>query len=244
LREHLLQQAGCLRLSDRDRVLVETVVDAVDGSGYLAQPLDELTVLCRLDPPVEDDELRIALCHVQAFDPPGVGARSVAECLVLQLRALDPDAHPACELARRIVEHHLELLAAHDFQRLRRELGCDAQALQAATVLLRGLEPRPGADHAADDTQYVVADVIVHRVEGVWTASINPDARRMMPAKPTTTGSAPPDAKPARHNSNATTSPSADMKCQANRRTARARGFCVIGASTARIGRISRRSPK
>ncbi|MFZ4759463.1 MAG: RNA polymerase factor sigma-54, partial [Burkholderiaceae bacterium] len=71
--------------------------------------------------------------------------------------------------------HHLELLAAHDFQRLRRELGCDAQALQAATVLLRGLEPRPGADHAADDTQYVVADVIVHRVEGVWTASINPE---------------------------------------------------------------------
>lgn len=175
LREHLLQQAGCLRLSDRDRVLVETVIDAVDGSGYLAQPLDELPALCPLDPPVEDDELRIALCHVQAFDPSGVAARTVAECLLLQLRALDPGAHPARELARRIVEHHLELLAAHDFQRLRRELGCDAQALQAATVLLRGLEPRPGADHAADDTQYVVADVIVHRVEGAWTASINPE---------------------------------------------------------------------
>ena len=175
LREHLLRQAGCLRLSDRDRVLVQAVIDAVDGSGYLDAPLEDLGTPCPLDPPAEADELRIALRHVQSFDPPGVAARTVAECLMLQLRSLDTGTHPARDLAQHIVEHHLDLLASHDFQRLQRDLGCDANALQAATLLLRGLTPRPGADHAVEDTQYVVADVIVQSVKGSWTASINPE---------------------------------------------------------------------
>jgi RNA polymerase sigma-54 factor len=175
LREHLLHQAGCLRLSERDRVLVQTVIDAVDGSGYLTQPLGELRALCPLDPPPEEDELLVALRHVQALDPAGVAARSVAECLRLQLLALDGDAHPARALALRIVDHHLDLLAAHDFQRLQRELGCEEPALQSATVLLRGLTPRPGAGYGTDETQFVVADVIVQQQKGRWLASINPE---------------------------------------------------------------------
>jgi RNA polymerase sigma-54 factor len=175
LREHLLRQAGCLRLSDRDRVLVQAVVEAVDASGYLTQPLGELCALCPVDPPAEEDELLVALRHVQALDPAGVAARSVAECLRLQLLALDAAEHPARELALRVVDRHLDLLAAHDFQRLQRELGCEEAALQAATVLLRGLTPRPGAGFGADETQFVVADVIVQQHKGRWTAAINPE---------------------------------------------------------------------
>ena len=175
LREHLLQQAGCLRLSDRDAVLVQAVIEAIDGSGYLTQPLDELTTLCPLDPPADPDELRIALRHVQALAPAGVAARTVAECLKLQLLALGVGDHPARRLAIRIVDHHLELLAAHDFQRLQRELGCEACDLQSATVLLRGLTPRPGAGFGADETQFVVADVIVQQHKGKWVAAINPE---------------------------------------------------------------------
>jgi RNA polymerase sigma-54 factor len=175
LREHLLQQAGCLRLSERDRALVQTVIEAVDPSGYLTQPLEELAAMCAEAFQADADELQVALRHVQAFDPPGVAARSVAECLRLQLRALDPDEHPARTLAIRIVDHHLGLLAAHDFQRLQRELGCEEGELQSATVLLRGLTPRPGAGFGADDTQFVVADVIVQPVKGKWIVSINPE---------------------------------------------------------------------
>jgi RNA polymerase sigma-54 factor len=175
LREHLLQQAGCLRLSDRDAVLVQAVIEAIDGSGYLTQPLDELTTLCPLDPPADPDELRIALRHVQALAPAGVAARTVAECLKLQLLALGVGDHPARRLAIRIVDHHLELLAAHDFQRLQRELGCEECDLQSATVLLRGLTPRPGAGFGADETQFVVADVIVQQHKGKWVAAINPE---------------------------------------------------------------------
>ena len=175
LREHLLQQAGCLRLSDRDRVLVQVVIDAVESSGYLTQPLDELAPLCPVDPAPDPEELQIALRHVQALDPPGVAARNVAECLRLQLLALDPGEHPARGLALRIVDGHLDLLAAHDFQRLQRALGCEEAALQAATVLLRGLTPRPGAGFGADETQFVIADVIVQKTKGRWVASINPE---------------------------------------------------------------------
>jgi len=176
LREHLLQQAGCLRLSERDQVLVQTVIEALDTSGYLTQPLEDLCLYCPLEPAPDTDELMVALRHVQALDPAGVGARSVAECLTLQLRALDGTAgNGARLLAMRIVDRHLDLLAAHDFQRLQRELGCEESALQAATVLLRGLSPRPGAGFGVDDTQFVVADVIVQSQKGKWIVSINPE---------------------------------------------------------------------
>jgi RNA polymerase sigma-54 factor len=175
LREHLLRQAGCLRLSDRDLTLVQTVIEALDTSGYLTQSIEELCGLCPQEMATEVDEMQVALRHVQAFDPPGVAARSVAECLRLQLLALDPAEHPARELSMRIVDHHLDLLAAHDFQRLQRELGCEESALQSATVLLRGLTPRPGAGFGTDETQFVVADVIVQQVKGKWMASVNPE---------------------------------------------------------------------
>jgi RNA polymerase sigma-54 factor len=172
LREHLLQQAGCLRLSERDQVLVTAIVEALDASGYLTQPLEELSQL--FDEPPEVEELMVALRHVQSMDPPGVGARSVAECLRLQLEALPPEI-AARETALRIINKHIDLLAAHDFQRLQRELGCEEAELCAATVLLRGLCPRPGAAFGTDETHFVVADVIVQQVKGKWVASINPE---------------------------------------------------------------------
>jgi RNA polymerase sigma-54 factor len=172
LREHLLQQAGCLRLSERDFIMVSAVIEAMDGSGYLTQPIEELVEL--FEEPPEVEELLVALKHVQAMDPPGVGARSVAECLRLQLEAL-PTETKARNLALRIVARHIDLLAAHDFQRLQRELGCEEHELAAATVLLRGLCPRPGATFGADETRFVVADVIVQQVKGKWVASINPE---------------------------------------------------------------------
>lgn len=175
LREHLLQQAGCLRLTERDRLIVDTLIEAIDDSGYLTQSLDEVGSFCPpgIDP--EPDELRVALRQVQSFEPAGVGARSVAECLTLQLQALQTDS-PSRALALEIVKSHLGLLAAHDFQRLQRELGCSDDALNAATVLLRSLNPRPGAEFGPSETEFVVADVIVQPAgRGQWVARINPE---------------------------------------------------------------------
>ncbi len=173
LRAHLLEQAGLLNLSERDATLVQTVIEALDDSGYLTTALEDLQLLFPDADRPSMEEMQIALRHVQCLEPAGVGARSVSECLELQLLAL-PDDEPGRTCALGIVRHHLELVAARDFQRLLKELGCDDDELGRAMVLIRKLTPRPGSGFGADQVQFVVADVIVRKVRGKWTASINP----------------------------------------------------------------------
>jgi len=175
LREHLLQQLSLMALPDRDRSLVALLVDALDDDGYLTQPLEEIAAMLPAELAVDPDELAIALKHLQNLDPTGVGARSPAECLELQLVAA-PESTPALPIALRIVREHLPLLAARDFAKLRKLVGCDEAVLRTAHRLIQSLNPRPGAAHSAIETRYVVADVVVRKVKGVWTASLNPDA--------------------------------------------------------------------
>jgi RNA polymerase sigma-54 factor len=175
LREHLLQQLSLMGLPDRDRVLVALLVDALDEVGYLTQPLEEIAAMLPAELAVEPEELAIALKHLQNLDPTGVGARSPAECLELQLLAL---AEPtlAHAIALKIVREHLPLLAARDFAKLRKLIGCEEVVLRAAHRLIQSLNPRPGAAYSPLEARYVVADVVVRKHKGVWTASLNPDA--------------------------------------------------------------------
>ena len=184
LRDHLLEQLSLTQLSDRDRGLVAFLVEALDDDGYLAQPLDDLLELFPLDDesevPVEElrqallDELGIALRHLQNLDPAGVGARGCKECLQLQLRGME--AGPERSLALVVVEHHLEQLAARDYVRIKKALGCNDDELRAAQDLIRTLNPRPGAAFAALDTRYVVPDVSVRKLRGQWVCTLNGDA--------------------------------------------------------------------
>ncbi|MDR0578604.1 MAG: RNA polymerase factor sigma-54 [Candidatus Accumulibacter sp.] len=174
LRDHLSWQLGLMGLPARDRSLVQCLIDALDDDGYLTQPLGELAESLPPELEIDPDELQIALCHLQNFDPTGVGARSAQECLALQLRAL-----PASEtrtLALRIVNGHLDLLAARDFAKLKKLVECDDEQLRDAQIAIRGLDPRPGARYAALDTRYITPDVVARKVRGQWTVSINSDA--------------------------------------------------------------------
>lgn len=168
LRDFLLRQAGCLRLDARDAMLVRAIIDAIEPTGYLEISLDELAaMLSGPSDKVKTDELAIALRHVQQFDPPGVGARSVQECLSLQIAAL-PASSPGREAAAAIVAEHLETLAARDFRTLADALALDQDTLAAATVLIRRLTPRPGMALAPEAPAYVVPDVRVVRSDGIW----------------------------------------------------------------------------
>jgi RNA polymerase sigma-54 factor len=164
-----------MALPDRDRSLVALLIDALDDDGYLTQPLEEIAGMLPAELAVEADELAIALKHLQNLDPTGVGARSPAECLELQLTAL-AESTPALPIALRIVREHLPLLAARDFAKLKKLVGCDEAVLRVAHRLIQSLNPRPGAAYAPLETRYVVADVVVRKVKSVWTASLNPDA--------------------------------------------------------------------
>jgi RNA polymerase sigma-54 factor len=105
----------------------------------------------------------------------GIGARSLGECLALQLRAL-PEDTPGRADAITVVSDHLETLAARDFTRLRRLLRCDEDHLREVQSLVSRLNPRPGAQHSGAAARFVIPDVLVRRARGVWTASLNPDA--------------------------------------------------------------------
>lgn len=182
LRDHLLTQLGMTHFSDRDRALVGFLIEALDEDGYIGQSLEDLAAVlpegfCEsAEEAVE--ELQIALRHVQNFDPPGIGARSPCECLELQLNNLkiDDETKPLRELSLAIVRHHLDQLAARDFTRIRKALGCCDEDLRAAHALILSLNPRPGAQYSASGARFVTPDVAVRKVRGKWTASLNREA--------------------------------------------------------------------
>ena len=176
LREHLLNQLIVSPLTLRDRTLVAALIDDLDDSGFLTQPLEDITASLQTElEELEPEELETALKHLQNMDPTGVGARNLAECLTLQLRALPPDT-PARDAAMRLTTHYLDLLAARDVGKLKKMLGIDDATLRTARALILSLNPRPGAAFGADDTHYVIPDVYVRKVKGMWIASLNADA--------------------------------------------------------------------
>ena len=179
LRDHLNGELVLTNLGARDKALVALLIDALDEDGYLTQPLEEIAELMSPEAEVSLDELAIALRHLQNLEPAGVGARAPGECLALQLRAMrerDPGADVDITLALAICEQHLDLLASRDYVRLKNLTGADDEALRAAQALIRGLNPHPGAAFARIEARYVIPDVVVRKVKGVWRASLNQEA--------------------------------------------------------------------
>lgn len=172
LSDHLLRQLCVLPLSPRDLLIAQSIVGCLDEDGYLRLPLSELTDITGLNPPASEEELHIALSQVQALDPAGVAARNMQECLLLQLSAIErPEKR---KLARAAIEKHLKLLAAKDMAGLARALSCSVSDVQAVLECIRRLDPRPGGRFGSSHIQYVTPDVIVRKVRGAWTASLNP----------------------------------------------------------------------
>jgi RNA polymerase sigma-54 factor len=175
LRDHLISQLSLTKLSARDRQLVTLLIETLDEDGYMTQDLEEISAMLPEELEVEPEELQIALKHLQHFEPNGVGARSLGECLSLQLCAM-PEDTPFRSEALDVVNNHLDALASRDFNRLKKVLRCDDTCLRAVQKLITSLNPRPGRGYGTDDTRYVVPDVVVRKVKGVWMAALNPEA--------------------------------------------------------------------
>lgn len=175
LRDHLVEQIAGSRLSEADRIVVEIVIDGLDDDGYLRQTSEDLLSAMPQELGVEPHDVDVAIRFVQSMDPPGIGARSLAECLALQLERL-PDQTPEVTIAKRIVREHIDLLALHDSTRLSQKLECGEEIIRRANILIRTLNPRPGAQFSDALARYVVADVVTRKVNGKWIASIHPQA--------------------------------------------------------------------
>jgi RNA polymerase sigma-54 factor len=175
LAEHLLWQLELAPLGERERAIGRAIVDAISDDGYLTDPLEEIASTVAPEIEATPAEIEAVLAVVQQLDPLGVGARSVSECIGLQLAALDPDT-PGLALARDIARGQLQLVADQNYPALRRQLGCTPEELETALLLIRGCHPRPGAQLQRAAAEYVVPDVFVRRVPGGWQVDLNPSA--------------------------------------------------------------------
>lgn len=173
LREYLLAQLD-VSLPEGDRKVIATMlVDAIDDDGYLRDSLEEICASLAPELETDPDEVERVLACVQSFDPLGIGARDLSECLLLQLAPFAPDT-PGLELARRLATDCLAELGEQDYGAIRRRLDCSADALETAVALLRSLSPRPGSAADTRPPEYIVPDVFVRRGEDGWQVEINP----------------------------------------------------------------------
>jgi RNA polymerase sigma-54 factor len=172
LRDHLQWQLHLSPLSPRDRRIGIALIDAIDEDGYLRESLDALRASLRPELEVDEDELLTVLHQLQQFDPVGIGARNLGECLCLQLQVLD-DAIPGKALALRIARELLERVPKIGVEGVASELGCPRDDADTALQLLRSLDPRPGARLGSlpQDT-YVSPDCVVYRQRGVWQVAL------------------------------------------------------------------------
>ncbi|MGS0579902.1 RNA polymerase factor sigma-54 [Xanthomonas oryzae pv. oryzicola] len=172
LADHLLWQLHLSPLSPRDRQIGAMLIDALDEDGYLREPLSAILETLALGAVVDEADVLTVLHQIQRFDPVGVGARTLGECLALQLAVLDP-ATPGRELALQIVAGPLERLPRSGVAGLAHELKRSAADVEQAVQLVRSLDPRPGKQigDLSQDT-YVVPDCVIWRQRGVWRASL------------------------------------------------------------------------
>jgi len=166
-----------MRLSEEDRAALWALIESLDADGYLADSLEEIAARLGTVDPLEHDEvlerLQCALKWLQSLEPAGVGARSLAECLMLQLRAAPQT--PAHALAADICRDHLDLLARREFKKLSAATGADEAQLRAARELIVRCDPKPGRAFGQNDASVVVPDVIVQRAGRTWKVQLNPD---------------------------------------------------------------------
>ena len=144
LREHLLWQLELPKLTSRERAIGRAIIDAINDDGYLGDPLQEIAATLRPEIEASHEEIADVLTIVQAFDPSGVGARTVSECLLLQLNLLDP-ATAGLATARTLALNHLEQVASRELNVLRRELAASEEELVQALALVRACHPHPGS---------------------------------------------------------------------------------------------------
>jgi RNA polymerase sigma-54 factor len=171
LREHLLWQLEMEDFSPREALIGEALIDAINDDGYLTASLEDIQQ--SIDAEVTFAEIETALEKVQALDPVGIGARSLGECIVLQLQQLDADT-PGLDTAIEIASKHLDLVATRAHGELRRALRTSEDGLSDALALVKGCNPKPGLAVSPAAAEYVVPDVFVRKVDNKWIVEISP----------------------------------------------------------------------
>ena len=177
--DHLEWQLNLTPMAPSDRVIAMAIIDAIDTDGMLGTSIEEIRTTLfdphlTKDEQVNDEDVIQILGRLQQFDPIGVGARDLRECLLLQLMQLDP-ATPWLEETISVVDQHLDLLGAKDFVNLIKRTRLQESQLSEIVTLIRTLQPRPGAAFDSADSDFVLPDVVVRKQNNRWLVELNPE---------------------------------------------------------------------
>jgi RNA polymerase sigma-54 factor len=182
LREHLLSQLGATRVSQRDAALVGLLIDDLNDDGFLESSLEAICAMLEPDNGVDEPELLAALRLLQSFDPIGIGARDLSECLTLQLAQPDYACLPALHdeqvlnAARAVCKDHLGILASGNLTKLQDLIGCDLVTLQQAHACILRLNPRPASPWSKPAADYAIPDVVVRKTASGFKPFLNESA--------------------------------------------------------------------
>ncbi|GGK07967.1 RNA polymerase factor sigma-54 [Pseudomonas matsuisoli] len=183
LQSHLLWQLNLAPMSDTDRLIAVTLIDCINDQGYLDENLADITAGFDPELEIEMDEVEVVLRRIQSFEPTGVGARDLRECLALQLRQLPSHTRWLTE-AQRLVNDHLDVLASRDYSLLMRRMKLKEDELRQVIELIQSLNPRPGSQIEASEPEYVVPDVIVRKHNERWLVELNQEAMPRLRVNP------------------------------------------------------------
>ncbi|WP_336931282.1 RNA polymerase factor sigma-54 [Acinetobacter tandoii] len=180
LKEHMLEQINLLHFSQIDRLIAYCIIDSLDDKGFLDVEISEITTSVQhllasmdYDEVIEDDEVIVVLKHIQRLDPIGIGARNLAECLMVQLESLPVQTayrHEAIILLK-----HYELLISNELAKLLKQTGLNTDQIKAAVNLLKTLKAHPGLEFEDKDSDYQIPDVVVMKRNDHWQIQLNPD---------------------------------------------------------------------
>jgi len=174
LQEHLLWQMRLTPFTELEQAIATLVIDAIEEDGYLKSSLEDIQHGLGDDNETDLEEIEAVLHRIQHFDPVGVGARDLRECLLIQLQQIGENT-PHRELLTTLIDLHLDSLAKRDYQQIKRALKINDEQLTELVSLIQLLNPRPGSQIQVDKTEYIVPDVYVRKVNRRWQLSLNPD---------------------------------------------------------------------
>jgi len=174
LQDHLLWQLNLSSCSETDQVIATTIIDAIDDDGYLSASLEELHQTLSEGNDIELDEVEAVLLRVQDFDPPGIAARDLRECMLNQLKYYDEET-PWLAEAKVLLKEHFDALAKREYPLIMRRMKLVEVQMQHVIQLVQSLNPRPGGHITESQPEYIIPDVFVKKIKGQWRVELNPD---------------------------------------------------------------------
>ena len=176
LQQHLLWQMRLTHFTETEEAIATTIIDSIEDDGYLKTSLEDIHQSLGADfAEIELDEIETVLHRIQHFDPVGVAARDLRECLLIQLRVYEASGLAHIELLKQLIDKHLDTLAKRDYAQIKRALKVSDEELTDLVRSIQLLNPRPGSQIQTNNTEYIAPDVYVRKVQGKWHLSLNPD---------------------------------------------------------------------